>query len=69
MKKAAACKTGGDASKFLDGARYGHLIFANTRTWKLSQAPVKALGLDLDRDQRCVQSARNLEDYVSRRNS
>jgi hypothetical protein len=55
----------GDTSKWLDGARYGHLIFTHTRTGRLSQAPIKALKLDLDRRGRCVQSARNLEDYVS----
>jgi len=54
----------GDTSKFLDGARYGHLIFVNTRTGRLSQAPVRALGLDLDRTERCIQSARNLEAYI-----
>jgi hypothetical protein len=54
-----------DTSKWLDGGRYAHLIFVNTRTGKLSQAPAKALKLDLNREDRCVQSARNLEDYIS----
>lgn len=54
-----------DTSKFLDGARYSHLIFVNTRTGRLSQAPVKALGLELDRKERCIQSEQNLEAYIS----
>lgn len=55
-----------DSSKWLDGARYSHVIFTNTRTGHLSQAPAKALSLTLDRSERCVLSARNLEEYVSR---
>lgn len=54
----------GDTSKWLDGGRYAHLIFVNTRTGRLSQAPAKALKLDLNREERCIQSARNLEDYL-----
>lgn len=52
-----------DTSKFLDGARYGHVIFRNTRTGHLSQAPASVLKLDLDRRQRCVESARAMKDY------
>jgi hypothetical protein len=54
-----------DSSKWLDGARYSHVIFTNTRTGHLSQAPAKALNLTLDRSERCILSARNLEEYVS----
>jgi hypothetical protein len=54
-----------DSSKWLDGARYSHVIFINIRTGHLSQAPAKALGLTLDRSERCILSARNLEEYVS----
>jgi hypothetical protein len=55
-----------DSSKWLDGARYSHVIFTNTRTGHLSQAPAKALNLTLDRSERCILSARNLEEYISR---
>jgi hypothetical protein len=54
-----------DSSKWLDGARYSHVIFTNTRTGHLSQAPAKALGLILDRSERCILSARNLEEFVN----
>lgn len=54
-----------DSSKWLDGARYSHVIFTNTKTGQLSQAPAKALNLTLDRSERCILSARNLEEYVS----
>jgi hypothetical protein len=59
----------GDTSKWLDGARYSHLIFIHTKTGRLSQAPTKALKLNLTREQRCVQSARNLEDFVLNKTS
>lgn len=55
----------GDTSKFLDGGRYGHLIFKNTKTGHLSQAPTRALGLNLDRRQRIVESARNMRLFVA----
>jgi hypothetical protein len=54
----------GDTSKWLDGGRYGHLIFTNTKNGRLSQAPARALKLDLNREERCIKSARNLEDYI-----
>jgi hypothetical protein len=54
----------GDTSKWLDGARYSYLIFTNTRTGRLSQSTVKALKLGLDREERCVRSACNLEDFI-----
>jgi hypothetical protein len=54
-----------DSSKWLDGARYSHVIFTNTRPGHLSQATAKALNLTLDRSERCILSARNLEEYVT----
>ena len=62
-----------DTSKFLDGARYGHVIFTNTRTGHLSQAPASALvGSDhfppeitSDRRLRCVLSAKNMEEFCA----
>lgn len=54
----------GDTSKWLDGGRYHHLIFTNTKTGRLAQAPAKALGLSLSREELCIQSARNLEDFT-----
>jgi hypothetical protein len=49
----------GDTSKFLDGGRYGHVVFKHTRNGHLQQAPAKVLPFakDWDRVQRCVQSA------------
>jgi len=54
----------GDSSKWLDAARYHHLIFTNTKTGRLAQAPAKALGLTLSREELCIQSARNLEEFT-----
>jgi len=55
-----------DTSKWLDGARYGHLIFIHERTGKLHQAPAKALGFGhYDRTTRCVESARAMELYLN----
>lgn len=54
-----------DSSKWLDGARYSHVIFTNSRTGHLSQAPAKALSLTLDRSERCILNARNLEEFVN----
>lgn len=53
-----------DTSKWLDAARYGHVIFKNTRTGHLSQAPAKVLKLDLSRQERCVESARAMREYL-----
>jgi hypothetical protein len=49
----------GDTSKFLDGGRYGHVIFRHTGNGHLQQAPAKVLPFakDWDRTTRCVQSA------------
>ena len=49
-----------DTSKWLDACRYGHVIFQNTRTRHLSQAPARALKLDWDRRKRAVESAREM---------
>ena len=56
-----------DTSKWLDGARYGHVIFTNTRTGHLSQAPARSIKeyQHLDRAERCILSARNLADFVA----
>ncbi|NVZ11285.1 hypothetical protein HW932_18705 [Allochromatium humboldtianum] len=53
-----------DTSKWLDAARYGHVIFKNTRTGHLSQAPAKVLKLNLSRQERCVESARAMREYL-----
>ncbi|SRR6266498_4614542 len=54
----------GDSSKWLDAARYRHLIFTNTNTGKLSQAPAEKLEPNLSREELCIRSARNLEDFT-----
>lgn len=58
---AASC----DTSKFLDAARYGHVIFLNTKTGRLSQCPSKVIPslAPLTREERIVVSARNLRMY------
>lgn len=55
-----------DTSKWLDGGRYGHLIFVHEKTGKLHQAPAKALGCGhYDRPTRCIESARAMESYLN----
>lgn len=54
----------GDTSKFLDGGRYGHVIFTHAKHGTLSQAPAKFLGLqDLTRADRCIKSAEAMRDF------
>ena len=65
----------GDTSKFLDSARYGHIIFTNSITARLTQCPAAVFRkssrpelrawAELDRHQRCVLSARNLQAFVT----
>ncbi len=55
-----------DTSKWLDGARYGHVVFVHTKTGKLQAAPARFLGLGhLDRTQRCIQSAAAMQQYFN----
>jgi hypothetical protein len=51
-----------DTSKWLDGARYGHALFVNSRTGQLSQAPARAIPqyAGLDREGRCKLAALSL---------
>jgi hypothetical protein len=54
----------GDTGKWLDGGRYGHVIFVHARTGRLHQAPARALGLGhLGRRERNVLCARNLAEF------
>jgi hypothetical protein len=55
----------GDTSKFLAGRRRMFLIFIHDHTRKLSEAPIEKLKLELDREELCIQSARNLEAFIS----
>jgi hypothetical protein len=56
-----------DTSKFLDGGRYGHLIFVHTRNKILQQCPAKILGRgELSRFERCMESAKAMNDYCNR---
>lgn len=56
-----------DTSKWLDAARYGHVIFENTKTGHLSSAPYRAVPeyahLE-DRRERCILSARNMQKFM-----
>lgn len=55
-----------DTSKWLDGGRYGHVIFVHTKNGHLTQAPAKVLGLGhLSRRERCVESARAMNEYLN----
>jgi hypothetical protein len=55
-----------DSSKWLDGGRYGSIIFKHTRNGHLQAAPARYIPQyqHLDRRGRCVASARNIELYV-----
>jgi hypothetical protein len=57
----------GDTSKWLDGARYGHVVFVNTKTQRLSQAPAKVIPeyAALDRAGRCALSAQTLDTFCN----
>jgi hypothetical protein len=57
----------GDTSKFLDGARYGHVVFVNSRTGHLQQAPARVIPefAVLDRTGRCAASAQNLNAFCN----
>lgn len=56
----------GDTSKWLDGGRYGHLIFVHGRTGHLHQAPAKALSQGhLNRRERNILCARALVQFCA----
>lgn len=56
----------GDTSKWLDGGRYGHVIFVHARTGHLHQAPARVLGLGrLGRRERNVLCAKNLAEFCA----
>ena len=61
----------GDTSKFIDGARYAHIIFVNTYTGYLSQAPAKVVAgwkpevKDFSRAQRMTECARVLNEFCN----
>lgn len=60
----------GDSSLWLRApARYGDLLFTNTKTGKLSQAPARVLpeARGWDRPRRCIESARALQSYLQAR--
>lgn len=56
----------GDSSKWLDAARYGHIIFENSRTGHLSQAPAKCISeaKELSREQRCIASIQAIANFT-----
>lgn len=60
------CIASGDSSKWLDGARYAHVIFTNSKTGHLSQAPAKCIpeAKNLDRKQRCVASIQAIANFT-----
>jgi hypothetical protein len=55
-----------DSSAWLKAARYGHVVFRNTRTGNLQSAPAKVLGLGhLDRRERLLVSAKAINDFCN----
>jgi len=58
----------GDTAKFMVGGRRAAVVFVNTDTGRLMEAPYQVLPFakEWDRRQRCVQSARTLEQYFNR---
>lgn len=56
----------GDSSKWLDAARYGHIIFQNSKTGHLSQAPARFIpeAEDLNRGQRCIASIQAIAHFT-----
>lgn len=66
MEQLRGLAKSGDTSKFLDGGRYGHLIFRNSRTGHLSAAHAKKhLKLETTREERCIKSAIALNAYMN----
>lgn len=60
----------GDSSLWVRApARYGDLLFVNTKSGKLSQAPARVLpeAKSWDRPRRCIESARTLQTYLQAR--
>ncbi|HLM60953.1 MAG TPA: hypothetical protein VK308_09125 [Pyrinomonadaceae bacterium] len=56
-----------DTSCWIRGASRSYVIFKNTKTGRLTQAPSKAIPhyRKLDREARCILSARNIEEFLS----
>lgn len=58
----------GDTSKFLDGGRYGHLVYQErgSKSTYLNQAPARLLDKGhLNRAQRCIESARAMNEFCN----
>lgn len=66
LEELAPYAASADTSKWLDGGRYGSVIFTHTRTGRLSQAPFRVLPgcADWDRRRRCVESARAMAAHL-----
>jgi hypothetical protein len=56
-----------DSSNFLRGARYSYVIFQNSKTKRLTQAPSRSIPQfnRLDRAGRCITNAANIENFLS----
>jgi hypothetical protein len=56
-----------DSSNWLRGKKYGFVIFKHSINGHLTQAPARAIAeyQDLTPDQRCVVSARNIENFLN----
>jgi hypothetical protein len=66
IEELADCLYSADSSHWLVGARKGAVIFKNSRTGHLSQAPAGVLSFasSWDRRQRCVENARAIAQFL-----
>jgi len=66
IEELADCLYSADSSHWLCGARKGTVIFQNTRTGHLSNAPAKVLPFarKWDRRQRCIENARAIAQFL-----
>lgn|GEM_PF-896936 len=66
IEELADCLYSADSSHWLCGARKGTVIFQNTRTGRLSNAPARVLPFarKWDRRQRCVENAKAIAQFL-----
>jgi hypothetical protein len=67
IEELAGCLYSADSSHWLVGARKGTVIFQNSRTGHLSQAPAGVLSFakEWDRRQRCIENAKAIARFLS----
>jgi hypothetical protein len=65
MSRLDAALASHDSSAWLKAARYGHVVFRNTRTGNLQSAPARVGTRHLDRRERLIESARALNAFCN----